>query len=542
MPFLIENIIATATALIFLGLIVITAFVITALQRRFTRERFFRRLDRARLEARALIAPYFTGQMSLDELAAALRRWTSPAERAAAEETVIEYTQKTDPSLGSGAVRRSSGLRSSSGARGSGGVRSGNVQQPFPYLDAARELVERLGWQREWVDTLRCRSHKMSEHDQKQIQALGDPYEGPKGIALWKLRLRSSFLARCQAAQKLSRVPSVDGMFALLAGLNDPHVDVQELCVRKMGALRDPATLPILIRELIEVLENRSRLSIRILKSALIRFPLEDTDTFREALTHPNRRVRFFATDIVREMAERRAKRERLGKNDFTPDIYRLFTEQLANDPWDDVRARAAVVIAFFYDLDCNPILGRLLRDPIWFVRLHACRALADDFFLPLARDVATCLNDQNWLVREAAVKSLSAMGEAGLEIITDAFITTTDRYSAEQIAEEIQRNGLIEQALLNCDSHDDLEHARSLTRRLVLLNKTSMLQAYVMGPVPYQIKEMLIKEMSYSQEQRCLLTLQACAQIDPDPRVRTLAISAVTQAINRVSGSVAGV
>lgn len=504
MPYLIENIIATATLLIIVGLIVIGAFILTAIHRRLLRERYFRQLDRARAELRTALAPFFAGEMPLDKAVAVLAKMRSAAERRAAEEVVLEHAQADGQ------------------------------------LVPARELVERLGWQKEWIDTLRCRSRKPSERNQKLIEALGDKYRRPGGLALPLLQLRSSFLKRCRAAQNLSGIPSVQGMFALLAGLTDPHRDVQELCVRKLGVLADPATLPILFGELIDVLEGRHRLSVRTLKSALVRFSLRDVDAFRAGLTHPKPRVRFFATDIVREIVERRRQSERLGKNDFTPDVYRLFTEKLVVDSSDDVRARAAVVVAYFYDLDCNPMLTKLLQDPVWFVRLHACRALGEHFFLPLAPQVAECLTDSNWLVREAAVRSLCAMGDPGIAVIMDSFINVSDRYAAEQIAEEIQRNGLIEQALLYCKTLSELEQARLLTRRMVMLSKTSMLQAYLMGPIPYELKSVLISEMSGSQEVKCHETLKACAERDPDPRVRTLATTAVRAAVSR-SGTVAG-
>ena len=402
-------------------------------------------------------------------------------------------------------------------------------------LARAREILQRLGWIQQWIDIVRSRIGKSSGQVARVLGELRDNY-GPG-----RLRLRAGYIERCRVADKLTLVPTPEGLLALLAGTEDLHMDVREVCIRDLGRLADPVTLPVLIEELIEVIEGRSGLSVRHLKIALVQFPLEEVDALREVLQHSHRRVRFFVTDIIREIADRRADTEVLSKNDFSPDMCRLFTTRLCRDQWGDVRARAAVVIGHFHDSDSNNILERLLQDDTWFVRLHACRATAGKFFLPLAPAIAERITDSHWLVREAAVRGLREMGEFGVEHILRIFLSTEDRYAAEQICEEIQRTGIFSELLADISSEERRRMVALVTRRMVSLGKTTMLLAYVLSPVASDLKLLLIEELSSCYSPECLETLQRCSQADPDPAVRSAASTAFQTGLSQATAAMGG-
>jgi len=502
MPLLIEDIIATVLWLIAVGLTITAGFVITAVQRRITRQRYFEQLDRARERALALVEPLFDGRGRLDTVFGALRSFRSKPERDALEQVLLWHTQSPE------------------------------------HLALTREIAQRLGWIQGWTEALRSHAQRGSVELQHVLGELRDDYRPPLGFRRLRLWVGTTFLERCRAAERLARIPTPGGLLALLAGTADSHLEVREVCVRNLGRLADPATLPVLIAELIEVLEGRSRLSVRTLKTALVQFPLEEADAFRDALQHPNRRVRFFATDIIREIADRRAAVELLGKNDFSPEIYRLFTETLWRDEWGDVRARASLVIAHFHDSLSASILQAAVEDPEWFVRLHATRAATGKLYQALAPVLARRLTDSHWLVREATVRSLRQMGDYGVEHIFRAFLTTQDRYAAEQIAEEVQRSGMLVELLANLNTEEDVRRARSVARRLVELDRTTMLQAYLSAPVPSELKLLLIHELSGAVNPACLQALRTCAEADPDPRVRTAATTAFSTATMLATGS----
>jgi len=491
MPFLIENILSAVVWLIALGGAGLAIFVIVAVQRRVRRGQFFRGVDAARVRAQHMLQLLHDNPEKFKELVPELKRFRTPAEWQALEDVFLDRPA------------------------------------PGVSFELVRKVAVELGWVREWIETLRCRRKRTGGRLDQMLKEMGDTYEAPVGIGRLRTLWKTNFMERCMAAKRLSQVPTPEGMIALLAGTDDPDHEVREVCVRKLGQIGDPATMPVLITELIDVLEGKSPLSVRTLKSALILFPLDEMDAFREALVHPNRRVRFFATDIIREVAQRQALKEQLGKNDFSPEVYRVFTEALWKDEWADVRARAAPVIVHFNDANSARTLGQLLEDDVWFVRLHTCRAITSRFYSSLIPALAKRLTDAHWLVREAAVHSLGQMGDVGINESFRAFLTTRDTYAAEQIAETLQRDGTLVtmlSGLTQISSEQEFHRARSVARRMIQLGKTTLLQSYLVVPSPRALKLMLIEELSGSISASYLQVLQACSETDSDPEVRTAA------------------
>ena len=511
-PLLIETLISILIWLIIGVAALIIGFTLVTVQRRVTRRRFFQQLDHVRHQIEELLEPGYRNPGDPEGVVASLRPLRSKVERQALEEALLRHAKAHED------------------------------------LAVTRQIVKKLGWIHEWTDVLRSRDQKPAGTVREMLAELGDDYRPPKGTRRLRLLLRANFVERCRAADKLGQVPTPQGMWALLAGATDPHADVQEICLRYLGQLADPATLPVLIEELIKIIEGRSPHSVRNIKTALVQFSIEDVGAFLVALQHPNRRVRFFATDIVREIADRSAATALLSKNDFTPEIYRLFTEQFYRDEWADVRARAAVVIAHFHDDTSSEVLRKLLEDEVWFVRMHACRAVANKLYLPLAPFVVQCLTDSNWLVREAATRTLAQMGDLGMEYILEAFIQSQDRYAAEQICEELQRSGLLvtmldsvpeqsagaaltDSALLEGHTLSPEEARRLLVaavvRKMVSTEKITMLLMLLRGPIRPVLKLLLLGELTGCFTPDCLGTFQFCAEADPDPKVREVALAA---------------
>jgi len=305
------------------------------------------------------------------------------------------------------------------------------------------------------------------------------------------------------------------------------------------------------------VIEGRSEQSVRNIKTALVQFRLEDIGAFLGALRHSNRRIRFFATDIIREIAERHATTAVLGKNDFSPEIYRLFTERFYLDESPDVRARSAVVISQFHDDAAIEILRKLLEDAAWFVRMHATRAAADKMYLPLAPDLVQRLTDSNWLVRESAAKALTQMGNMGVDFVLEAFINSQDRYANEQICEELQRGGLLvamldnlpaagtraalsDSALLGGITLSPEEERRAIAvqvvRKMVSVGKITMLLMLLRGPIRPDVKLLVLRALGNCYTPDCLETFQICAETDPDPQVREVALASFQAALEQAT------
>jgi len=518
---LIEDIIAVVVGLILSVAVLVGGLALVSVQRRVTRRRYFQHLDEARGRVQELLEPLWQTADDPDEALAALRALRTAVDRRALGEAVLRHAK---------------------------------VREQLPIC---RAIAKKLGWIDEWTQVLRSRAPRPTGTTAAMLTELGDEYRPPNPLRRILLRARANFVARCRAADKLGQIPTPQGMWALLVGATDPHPEVQEVCLRYLGQLRDPATLPALLEELIHVIEGSSPQSVRNVKTALVQFSLEDVGAFLGALRHSNRRVRFFATDIIREIAERQAATAVLGKNDFSPEIYRLFTERFYLDEWPDVRARAAVVIAQFHDDTATAILRKLMEDEAWFVRMHATRAVADKMYLPLATEVVQRLTDSNWLVRESATKALAQMGHMGVDFILEAFISSHDRYANEQICEELQRSGVLvtmldslpaagdraalsDSALLGGITLGPEEERRAIAlqvvRKMVSAEKITMLLMLLRGPVRPDIKLLLLRALGNCYTPDCLETFQVCAETDPDLQVREVALGAFQAALEKAT------
>ncbi len=408
MPFLIEYITEVVLVLFVLALLGNLFLIGIVFLRRQRRQRFFQRIDALRKQYAPVIAGVLSGEMAYPRGLQELREISGPDRLFMLERLCLE-------------------------------------NKPGPAAEPAlRRLCEDLGLVKIWQQRL------MGQIDHASLrEALGHP-QGLVG------RVKClQFLVRSKSAENLGLIRHEPSWPLLVKALEDPNPDLQVVAVRSLAAIRHPGSFPALVDRLQKVvLDTAPVLSVRTLKSALVSFPLQSAQELLASLRHPNPRVRFLATDIVREMVEREAA----GHPDFSLDpkqikdgLTEAFLTELPFDANPDVRARVAPVIAYLADPRSASALLALLGDAAWFVRLHATRSLAKPKFFSRAGRIATALTDPNWRVREAAVRTLRGFGPAGLDLLTAHFLATRDRYSREQIADELQRAGLIPKLLDRC-------------------------------------------------------------------------------------------
>lgn len=310
-----------------------------------------------------------------------------------------------------------------------------------------------------------------------------------------------NFLLRARSAERLGLVRHQPSWHLLVEALDDPHPDVCSAAARALGAIAEPQSFSALVERLqAVVLKSSTGLSFRVVKAALVGFPLEQAGGLAESLKHSHPHVRFLATDVIREMVETQARRERdflLRAENFAPELSELFLTSLAFDANPDVRARAAPVIARLDDPRAVLGLVALLGDFQWFVRLHAVRASAQQRLARLVEPVAHRLTDPNWRVREAAVRTLLSFGSAGARRLVGHFLATQDRYSLEQIAEELQRTGL-PPALLAEYGYDGDRRLAQLVERLIGMGKSSCALALLQSGADHGVGEKLLEDFSH--------------------------------------------
>jgi len=380
-----------------------------------------------------------------------------------------------------------------------------------------RRLCEDLGLVKVWQQRL------MGKIDQASLR---EALISPQGL-LRRVKFLQ-FLIRSKSAENLGLIRHEGSWPLLVKVLEDANPDIQVVAVRSLGAIRHPGSFLPLVEQLHKaVLRSTPVLSVRTLKSALVSFPLTNAGELQASLRHPNPRIRFLATEVVREMVEREAGIHpdfHLDRRNLPDEMAETFLKDLPFDSNPDVRARSAPVVGYLSDRRVASTLFTLLEDPVWFVRLHAARSLAKPRFLPYADRMTGALTDSNWRVRETAVRTLRAFGTEGLDLLTAHFLATDDRYSREQVADEFQRAGLIPYLLTRCA---DTGNGREMMvlKNLVEMGKTScMISVLERGTGNGELRKTFLQQFGDHPDPQIHQWVEQVAVAEPDFNVRALA------------------
>ena len=484
MPFLIEHITEVVFVLFVLALLGNLFLIGIVFLRRRRRQSFFHRIDALREQYGPVIAGVLSGHIAYARGLGELRGIAGPDRLFMLERLCLE----NKPASG------------------------GN-----PVL---KRLCEDLGLVKIWQQRL------MGQIDQASLR---EALTHPQGLVRRVKFLH--FLIRSKSAENLGLIRHEPSWPLLVKALEDSNPDLQVVAVRALAAIQHPGSFPALVERLQKgVLEPNPILSIRTLKSALVSFPLQNAGELLASLRHANPRIRFLATDTIRGMVEREAG----GNPDFSLDpkmgaeVVEAFLTALPFDTNPDVRARAAPVIAYLADPRAASTLFTLLEDAAWFVRLHAARSLAKRRFVSHAGRTATALTDPNWRVREAAVRTLRGFGSAGLDLLTAHFLETRDRYSREQVADELQRAGLIPELLARCAETGNGRETAVLSH-LAEMGKTSyMISVLESGEGSGHLRKKFLQEFGQYPDPQIHRWVEQEAVQEADFDVRALAQAAL--------------
>ncbi|HTK95678.1 MAG TPA: HEAT repeat domain-containing protein [Terriglobales bacterium] len=332
-------------------------------------------------------------------------------------------------------------------------------------------------------------------------------------------KMKMFSVPRSVAVEALGRLAPEYAQVFIAEALHDPASEVRRVAIAAMGRNRHPAAIPLLFDELLKAVEMHNDVSLRSTKSALVCYTMDDLRYFVPYLTHPNRRMRFFVVDTVREICNKASRHMLLNKNDFPQDLYDCFLDLVVKDEFPDVRARSAAVIKHFRDKRAIQALRTLLSDENDFVRLHSVRACQDRYYMELVPDMIRRLADTRWRVRESAVKALAAFGTSGSNELYRYFIATKDQYVSEQITEEVQRAGLtadIVAALAH--GGDDRDLGMAVAKKMTLMGKTSLLVSAVAGLTEPEPRILLMDALVLSPTDEFLTVLDTIANNDPGP------------------------
>ena len=458
-------------------------FLCFVFYRRVARRRYFEAKDASRSRFAPVVDDFMAEGISVEQAQALLIEANNAAEKDAVEELLL--TRVTDNNA----------------------TRISELFFALGYVDR----WARMGFGRKRAVRL---VEKSVRHEEVPIAT-----EPDRGLlaAIRKLRLFS--VPRAVAIDHLGHLAPEYAQVFLAEALHDPGTEVRRFAVAAMGKRRHPAAIPLLFDELRKAIEAGNDVSLRSTKAALIYYDLEDLHLFVPFIAHPQRRMRFFAIDIVREICTRSARGSLLNKNDFPPELYDVVLDRAVVDEFADVRARSAAVVKHFRDGRALKALRDLLADDNDFVRLHAVRASADRFYVQLVPDIVARLSDVKWRVREAAVRSLLTFGTSGSNEVYKLFIHTQDPYVSEQISDEIQRGGLVQDLVAALKAGgEDAQLASSVCEKMARMGKRALLTLALATIQDAGARVQLMDALSAAPTEEFAAVLEAIAKGDSGP------------------------
>ncbi len=455
-------------------------FLCFVFYRRLSRQRYFEMKDAARARFKPVIEKFVAEGMSVDQTAAVLQEATSAAERDAVEEVLLN--QVTPKIAG-----------------------------------RASELFFALGFVDRWA-RMAFEKKRAAQLVEKSVKREEVPIstKPDTGLVAWFRKLRIFSVPRAVAVDHLGRLAPEYAQVFLAEALHDPGTEVRRFAVAAMGRRQHPAAIPLLFEELRKAIEAGNDVSLRSTKAALVCYELDDLHHFVPFVAHPHRRMRFFAIDVIREICNRASKNTLLNKNDFPPELYDVVLDRAVVDEFSDVRARSSTVVKHFRDARALKALRDLIADDNDFVRLHAVRAAADRFYSQLVPDVVSRLSDVKWRVREAAVRALLAFGSSGSNEVYKLFIHTSDPYVSEQISDEIQRGGLVQDLIAALKGGgEDAQLASAVCEKMARMGKRALLTLALATVQDTSARVQLMDSLAAAPSEEFMAVLEAIAKGD---------------------------
>ena len=432
----VENILKITLVLAVGVLVLDSVLVLFILRRRLGRRLYYDNKDEARRQLEGRVADFIAGHISIERLLSLLKKRRGQASRDAIRDLLLQHLTSEN-------------------------------------REAVTEVLYRLGYVDAWASEAfgARRARQLIRHivDGSTLLAFGKRrFAGIRRLRLFCVR-------RARAVAQLGQLDAKFAQAFMQEAINDPSAYVARANVAAMGHNRDSLEISVLLSLLRQAVGGDSELNVASVKVALVRYPVAQLQEFVSFLNDENPRFRFVLVDSIREICDN--TKNVLTATDLSEDLCKWFLEKGACDEDVDVRARSARVIRHFHDDGAVGALRSLMQDADEFVRLHAVRACADPYYSGLTSDLARRLIDSRWRVREAAVKTLATFGQAGRRELARFFLDTKDRYACEQIADEMQRSGIIVEMLPGLGSQNgEFALSHDVCAKMVSMGKTSLL------------------------------------------------------------------
>jgi HEAT repeat protein len=244
------------------------------------------------------------------------------------------------------------------------------------------------------------------------VRRAGKPTRTERGVWRRIAALRRLASARHPAAQRL-----------LLAALRDRDPRISAAAVRALGDLGDEWASDLLLDALCDARAARSRIAAQ-----LERLAPKPGASLLSLLRHPDPGVRFWGATLLAPYPE-------LG----TAGLVRA-----TEDPDPNVRAAAVETLGTRNGDAAASATLALLRDPVWFVRVHAARSAGRLLGVEAGPSLVRLLGDGRWWVRTAAKDALRGIGpEAAAALLP--ILLDDDEFARNGAAEVLQDIGFVD-------------------------------------------------------------------------------------------------
>ena len=262
-------------------------------------------------------------------------------------------------------------------------------------------------------------------------------------IHYYERKLKSAnVITRASAIDKLGKMQSVSSADKLVYMLDSKDIEIVSVAVRSLSRIGCMEGLKGILERFPELLQ-KSLVARKTTEVFLLNFGPRAVPV----LTDHARK-----TDIPGIKASLLEVLSQMRDKEALP----LAIQNLKNEN-AEVRAKALKVIATtavdVESFDWEEVVP-LASDPVWFVRLHASRALGNKKYKKAANVLAGLLFDESWHVRNAGAMALTQMGDTCLDIFLDV-LRSSDPYVKGSVCEELQKTNYVNNLIENLSSDD---------------------------------------------------------------------------------------
>lgn len=228
-------------------------------------------------------------------------------------------------------------------------------------------------------------------------------------------------------------------------GLLDKDEDVSYFSMLALGRIKSAPAAGILLDYLSGHIHSGQEVA-----SILESFSPIICDEVVKLTNNPGPKVRFWAVKILSKLK---------------PHQHIKKITELLKDGSADVRAASCECLGEIGSPEDKTALRDCLKDQVWFVKMHAVRAL-HKILGPLAiPEVIPLIRDNNWLIRDSVKQALKAHIDASLPSIEELMRASEDQVKADCI-EVLEESGFLEALFKDIFSQD--EKLRQKSRQIL--------------------------------------------------------------------------